>query len=91
MIDRKHDYSGILDGGRIRMVMPRAEVELNRDPDYPKVYYAKCVKCGGIIGDDTAPLEVSGLKPECVKSYRIMCHHYVGKKACKHLNFVSHK
>lgn len=74
-----------------RMVMPCAEVEMNRDPDYPRVHYAKCLKCGGIIADSNDELEVTGLKPEGVKSSRIMCHHYVGKKACKHLNFVSHK
>lgn len=72
------------------MVMPRAEVEMNRDPDYPKTHYARCRKCGKIISDDTTPLEVSTLKPE-VKSIRIKCGNYVGREKCNQINFVSHK
>lgn len=69
-----------------RMVMPRAEVELNRDPDYPKVelHQARCVKCKSIIADNSEPIDSSGLKPD-VRSIRIKC------KNCKTINFVSHK
>lgn len=74
-----------------RMVLPRAAVEMHSMSANETVYYARCKKCGGIIADDSEPLEVSGLKPEGVRSTRIMCHNYVGKKACKQLNFVSHK
>ena len=73
------------------MILPRAAVEMHSMSAGQTVYYARCKKCGGIIGDDTEPLEVSGLKPEDVKSTRIKCHHYVGRDKCGHINFVSHK
>lgn len=67
-----------------RMVMPRAAVEMHSMSANESVYYARCKKCGGIIADDTEPLDVSGLKPE-VLSIRIRCRN------CKKINFVSHK
>lgn len=83
------------------MVMPRAAIELggnragrrtaNREALRKQgIYTADCVKCGGIIADDTEPIEASGLKPESIRSMRIKCGNYVGSKKCNQINFVSH-
>lgn len=71
-------------------MMPRTGIIAMIEKPSVTIYYARCVKCGGIIADNLEPIEASGLKPEDIRSMRIKCHHRYGREACGHINFVSH-